>query len=429
MNRISLIQKYLKEGETLLLFAEKAKKRNLCSDTDLKFRQDSHFFYVTGLDESDAILVLQKNNSYSFSLPKDKLAETWDGVRLGKDFYKKKLNLTESFELSDFPKQFIEIIKNQGKLYYFYGQDLERDKEVLSYISSLMEQRKYSRFQDYLPYKMEIPCFLNEMRNIKTEAEITKIKEAVLITEKAFEKVIPCIKPNMYEYEVEALLYLEYRKSGAWGEAYPQIIAGGNNATVLHYTDNNCILEDGSLVLIDSGAEKDYYCADVTRTLPIGKKFSDEQKLIYEIVLNAEKKVIEECKQGVEYDYLHQLTARYLSEGLLELNLLEGSLEEVLEKKTYHKFFMHGTGHYLGIDVHDVGFYFDKNQKSFLLKENQILTIEPGLYFNKYDETIPEKFRGIGVRIEDDILIKKDTFVNLTQNIPKEIDDIYQINK
>ncbi|MCS6955641.1 MAG: M24B family metallopeptidase, partial [Candidatus Calescibacterium sp.] len=231
------------------------------------------------------------------------------------------------------------------------------------------------------------------------------------------------VKPGMYEYEVEAIIESIFRKHGAYSSAYNPIIGSGINSTILHYNDNNALMKDGDLLLIDAGAEYNYYASDITRTFPINGKFSPEQKAVYEIVLKAQIEAIKMAKPGVKFHDIHDLTVKILSEGMLDIGLLKGSLDEVIEKEYYKKFYMHRTSHWLGIDVHDRGLYYVKN-KSRELQKGMILTIEPGLYIQENVTDVPKEFIGIGIRIEDDILITENGNENLSERVPKSIDAI-----
>ncbi len=416
--RIHTVQKALKAGEILFVFAAKEVIRN--RDVEYKFRQNSDFFYLTGIDEKDAILVLTKNDSILFCLPRDKSKEIWTGARLGKYAAKKKLRLSEAYDLTDFPEKLPRLLEDNHTLYHFFGFDPERDYLLLRTSYQVMSETRDGRLA---PERFIIPNFLHELRLHKSREEISYLKESARITAEGHIRLMKESKPGMYEYELEAKLEETYLRNGAWGGGYNHIVASGKNACVLHYTKNNSILKSGDLILIDSGAEKNYYTADVTRTFPISKKFSPVQKSIYEIVLASQKNAIQLCKAGNSLYDIHDATVRFLSECLIDLRLLKGSLEKVIERKEYKRFFMHRIGHYLGMDVHDVGKYFlDGERRS--LKNGMVVTIEPGLYFDPLDTKIPSEFRGIGIRIEDDILIQGSKPVVLTESIPKEIQDI-----
>lgn len=418
-NRIKKVMTHLKEGEILLLFAASYQIRN--RDVEYKFRQDSNFYYLTGFDEPNAILILKKDYSAMFVLPKDKDQETWTGKRIGKTSIKKQLDLTKSFELSEWDSQKEEIFTNQHTLYYFFGENQTRDWKILNLCNLLNKKLRDGKFG---PEKIEQPYFLHEMRMIKSAFEIDQIKNSVEITKNGHISLMENTLPGMYEYELESILEREYLKQGAWGGGYGHIVASGQNATVLHYTKNNSKLKKGDLVLVDSGAEKNYYTADVTRVFPVNKQFTSVQKEIYEIVLQAQKKAISLVIEGKKYWDIHKETVRELSNSLKSLKLLKGSLDSIIEKEKYKKFYMHKTGHWLGMDVHDVGKYYDRKAESCLLQNGQVLTIEPGLYFDPNDKSIPKHFRGIGIRIEDNILVNAKNPINLTDCIPKEIKDI-----
>ncbi|TGK15381.1 M24 family metallopeptidase [Leptospira fluminis] len=416
--RIRSVQNLLKEGEVLLLFAANLKIRN--RDVEYKFRQDSDYYYLTGIEEEDGILTLRRNHSAHFALPKDKEREIWTGIRLGKEEIGRRLELDDSFDLSDWNSRICEILTNQFTLYHFFGKDRERDTKLLDLISTLNLRLREGKFG---PQRWEIPNFLHEMRMIKSPEEIEKLKEASEITAAGHKRLMRETRPLMFEFELEAILESEYLRLGAWGGGYGHIVAAGKNATILHYTSNRARIGETDAILVDSGAEKDYYTADVTRVFPAGKKFTSEQKTIYELVLLAQKEAIANTKSGVEFNFVHEKTVRTLASGLKDLGFLKGELSELIERGEFRRFYMHRTGHYLGMDVHDVGRYFE-NGKSKPMQNGLVVTVEPGLYFDPSDESIPERFRGIGVRIEDDVLVNGETPIVLTSGIPKEIGEI-----
>lgn len=416
--RIARVQAQLKEGEIFILFAAEHQIRN--RDVEYKFRQDSDFFYLTGINESNSILVLSKKYSSMFCLPKVKEQEIWTGIRLGKDFIKKSLNLSESFDLEEWDKKLPELLLNHHSLYYFFGINSKRDQELLHVCQTVCNRARDGKFG---PEKIIQPNFLHEMRLIKSDLEIESLKESAEITKQGHIRLMKETKPGMMEYELEAILEETYLRNGAWGGGYGHIVAGGKNACVLHYVANNEILRNGDLVLVDSGAEKNYLTADVTRTFPVGKKFTEVQAYIYEIVLASQKNAISMVQHGRKFYDIQDATVRFLVTCLLDMNILDGSVEENIENGSYKRFYMHKIGHYLGMDVHDVGKYFiDSKRRN--LENGMVVTIEPGLYFDPEDESLPDEFRGIGIRIEDNILVSGKKPINLTQAIPKEIKDI-----
>lgn len=421
ISRIRKVQSILKEKEILFIFAAHNAIRN--RDVEYKFRQNSDFYYLTGITESDSILVLTHSRSILFCLPKDKKQEIWTGIRLGKDKIKKILELDETYEISEFNDKLPKLLENHHTVFHFWGQDLEKDKLLLSASNKVLNQIRDGKLA---PEKFIIPYFLHELRLKKTKEELEFLKKAAEITKIAHIRAMQEAKPGMYEYELEAILEKTYLEHGAWGPGYPHIVASGKNACILHYNQNSDILKKGSLVLIDSGAEKNYYTADVTRTFPVDKKFPPAASLIYEIVLASQKNAISLCKEGVEFYDIHDKTVSFLVDCLLDLKLLKGKKDTIIEKGLYKKYFMHRIGHYLGMDVHDVGKYYLNGERR-KLETGMVVTIEPGLYFDPEDESIPKEFRGIGIRIEDDIYIQGSNPQNLTADIPKEISEIEEL--
>ncbi|MCB1158991.1 MAG: aminopeptidase P N-terminal domain-containing protein [Leptospiraceae bacterium] len=418
LNRIRQVQAKLQEGELLLLYGAGEKIRN--RDVEYKFRQESNFYYLSGHDEPDAIFVLKRDYSAMFVLPRDKSQEIWTGTRVGKKKIKKDLELSEAFELKDWKKKRESLLTNVHTLYYFFGESQERDLEVLETCKVLNRRLRDGKIA---PERLVSPYFLHEMRLRKSEDELQCIREAVRVTAEGHIQLFKYSKEGMYEYELEAMLENSYKRNGAWGGGYGHIVASGANATILHYTKNNAKLKKGQLVLVDSGAEKNYYTADVTRVFPVDKAFSTAQRELYSLVLEAQKKAIQLCKEGTKFLEVHEETKKNLIRGMKDLKLLKGSMDEIIEKKSYERYYMHKTGHWLGMDVHDVGkYYIDGESRAF--ENGMITTIEPGIYVDIQDKKAPKEFRGIGIRIEDNILINADTPTNLTESIPKEISEI-----
>ncbi|GBF49176.1 Xaa-Pro aminopeptidase [Leptospira ryugenii] len=416
--RIKEVQKFLPDGALLLLFAANHKIRN--RDVEYKFRQDSDFFYLTGIEEADGILFISKDKTGMFCLEKDKNKEIWTGIRLGKEKIKDALSLDQTFDLSSWETEKYKLIEGYHSLYYFFGYDRDRDASLLQLVREVSSRVREGKVA---PSQIVEPSFLHEMRLYKTKEEIALLQKAAEITALGHTRIMKAVKPGMFEYELEAILEESYLSQGAWGGGYGHIVAAGKNACVLHYVSNNAEIAKDALILVDSGAEFRYYTADVTRVFPAGKKFSPVQAMVYEIVLAAQKNAIRLSVEGQEFNEIHVKTCRFLADCLIDMKLLKGSLDSVMESGAYRKFYMHRTGHYLGMDVHDVGTYYT-NGKSRKLKNGQVITVEPGLYFDPNDETIPGEFRGIGIRIEDDICIQGKTPLNLTAMIPKEISDI-----
>ncbi|BDA78795.1 Xaa-Pro aminopeptidase [Leptospira kobayashii] len=418
IKRIQSVKQKLSEGEILFVFGANDKIRN--RDVEYKFRQDSDFYYLTGITEADSILFITKNKAGMFCLPKDKEKEIWTGIRLGKEKIKELLKLDLVFEINEWDEKKSELLLGNHTLYYFFGLDSDKDRDLIStarLVSSRVREGKVG------PEKIIEPVFLHEMRLQKSKEEIEILKQAAAITKFGHDRIIRESKPGLYEYELEAILEHEYLKHGAWGGGYGHIVATGKNACVLHYVSNDSVLEKDDLILVDSGAEFNSYTADVTRVFPAGKKFTEAQKTIYEIVLASQKNAILYSKEGTPFNEIHTKTVYFLADCLKEMGFLSGSMDSILEKETYKKFYMHRTGHYLGMDVHDVGKYYMQG-KSRKLVNGQVITVEPGLYFDPDDVLIPKEFRGIGIRIEDDILVHGNSPVNLTKDIPKEIEEI-----
>ncbi|MEM7182698.1 MAG: aminopeptidase P N-terminal domain-containing protein [Spirochaetota bacterium] len=421
--RISSIQKKLGKGETLILFAANYKQRN--RDVDYKFRQNSDFYYLTGTNEADAILLLQRNDSAIFVLPKNREEEIWTGYRIGPKLAKKKLALRAAYSLEEWDMQKEHYLTGQQTLYYFFGEDIQRDTKILTTCKDLSRQVRNGKTA---PLRLEIPHFLHELRLRKSSVEIEELRESAKITALGHMALLQETKPGMYEYELEAILDREYLKAGAWGGGYGHIVAAGSNATVLHYTENQKKIRKGELLLVDSGAEKDYYTADVTRVFPSAEKFTNAQKDIYQIVLQAQKQAIKTVRVGNTFQSVHDAAVSVIVDGLRDLKLLKGSREKNIAKQEYRRYYMHKTGHWLGMDVHDVGLYY-KDGKSRKLEQGMLTTVEPGLYFAADDKKVAKELRGIGIRIEDDILVGKKKPINLTVMIPKEVKEIEAIRE
>ncbi|MCR9144315.1 MAG: aminopeptidase P N-terminal domain-containing protein [bacterium] len=409
------------DGVALIFSAPVRIKSN---DVHYRFRQDSDFYYLTGFGEEECVLVLTADHSRLYLRERDRSRETWDGPRLGVEDAPATLGVDEARSIGAFEKDLGELLKNKSTLYYrFGGQDATtRDARVLGKANEVMQR---ARSGDYGPGTVVNPALiLHELRLIKDGHDLEILRECARLTANGHRALYRDTRPGMFEYELEALLQYEFRK-GDGGEAYPSIVASGPNACILHHIENNRQMQAGDLVLVDAGADKYHMNADVTRTFPVSETYTPEQRDVYEAVLNAQERAIRGTVAGVSMGEIHDRTVRDLVQSLIDLKVLTGSVDQQIEEKAYQHFYMHKTGHYLGMDVHDVGSYYDHRAKEpRKLEDGMVCTVEPGLYFAPDNEHTPERFAGIGVRIEDDVMVQGDTPLVLTADIPKSVADV-----
>lgn len=403
----------------LVIFAAPELIRN--NDVHHDYRQDSDFFYLTGFDEPNAALVLSAAGLTLFVQPKDKLRETWDGPRLGVDAAKTHFGATGAFASSKLEEELPRLLLGHRRVYCRLG---EREADEQRVLEALRKARRVARRAKIAPTELvDTSVLIHEMRRTKSSLEVDHMRRAATITDEAHRAAMRLAKPGVNEYEVEALLLRVFRERGAERPAYRPIVGSGANATILHYIKNNRVMQDGDLLLIDAGCEYTYYAADVTRTFPVNGKFTPPQRRIYDIVLQAQEEAIAAVRPGVTFDDLHAVSLRVITQGLIELGLVPGPLEVALAEERYKPFFMHSTGHYLGMDVHDVGTYSaDGKPRGF--DPGVVVTVEPGIYIAKDNVEVPEEYRGIGVRIEDDVLVTETGGENLTLAIPKSVADV-----
>ncbi len=411
------------ENAVAVLAAAPVFTRN--NDVDHEYRQDSDLFYLTGFDEPGSVLVLSAKDRKTtmFVRPRDPEREIWDGPRAGVDGAKSIFGATDAFKISELSDELPKLLSNQRRLYYRLGRDRPFDDKVLE---ALDATRRRGRTGVTWPTELVDPStILHEMRLIKGSEDLDAMRTAAAITRDAHLKAIAQARPGMFEYEVEALLLETFRKRGSERPAYGSIVGSGVNATVLHYRQNNRKMEDGDLLLIDAGCEFGYYASDVTRTFPISGKFTKEQEAIYQLVLDAQMASIEKTKVGGTIDEVHATSVEVITKGLVALGLLQGDVKTLIETEAYKPFYMHRTSHWLGMDVHDVGSYF-VDGKPRKLEAGMVLTVEPGIYIGESYDKVPKEYRGIGVRIEDDILVTDEGPVNLTAEIPRTVEELRQ---
>ncbi|GAB4393696.1 MAG: Xaa-Pro aminopeptidase [Gammaproteobacteria bacterium] len=415
--------KALPKDSAAIIFANHEQQRS--NDTYFIFRQHSDFHYLTAFPEPDAVMVLLPNREAGefvlFNRPADPAAEQWDGKRVGQTLACEYYQADQAYALEQLDVVMPTLLAGYHTVYYALGQDSQHDKKVMQWLDSL---RKQQRKGITMPRQLaDIRDILHEQRLIKDDYELEQMRHVINISARTHALVMQHCRPLMYEYQLEALLTQEFRSQGCQGHAYAPIVASGANACTLHYITNNRQIEGGDLVLIDAGAEYQCYAADITRTFPANGKFSAEQRAIYEVVLQAQLAAIQVAKPRKTWDNMQEVIIKVICEGLCELGLLQGSLEELIETKAYRQFYMHNSGHWLGLDVHDVGAYKQANQWR-KLQPGMVLTIEPGIYISPGDPRIAKKWWGIGVRIEDDVLITKKGNEILSAAVPKTIEDI-----
>ncbi|MBD2299559.1 aminopeptidase P N-terminal domain-containing protein [Nostoc sp. FACHB-190] len=405
------------------------------NDVEYAYRQDSDFFYLTGFNEAQAVAVLTPNHpEHRFVLfvqPKDREKEVWSGYRCGVDAAKEIYGADAAYPINELDEKLPQYLEKSDRIYYHLGRDRKFNEKVLAHYQSLL--RTYPK-RGTGPIAIEDTCtVLHSMRLIKTETELEMMRQAAAIAIEAHNQAMAITKPGRYEYEIQAEIEWLFRHRGAMGPAYPSIVASGVNACVLHYIENNRQMQDGELLLIDAGCAYNYYNSDITRTFPVGGKFTPEQKTLYEIVLEAQKQAIAQVKPGNTFKAVHDTAVRVLTTGLIDLGILQGELDKIIEEEKYKPYYMHRTSHWLGLDVHDVGVYQHGDDKPQILQPGQVLTVEPGLYIvpdTKLAEDQPQthpRWIGIGIRIEDDVLVTPTGHEVLTAGVPKEIDEIERV--
>lgn len=395
-------------------------------DVDYPYRQDSDFFYLSGFPEPEAVIVLvpgRKNGEYIlFCRDKDEEQEVWHGRRCGPDGARELYAADDAFPIDDIDDILPGLMEHCERVYHTMGLDPLFDKRVMDWVNSL---RKQSRSGGHVPYEfVSLDYLLHDMRLFKSRDELRLMKKAAKISVEAHKCAMRICKPGVNEYQLDAIIMYEFQRNGAtW--AYPSIVGGGANSCILHYTENNMPLNDGELVLIDAGCEFGGYDADITRSFPVNGKYTDAQKEIFDLVVRANLDAIKQVKPGNHWNDPHVAAVKTLTKGMIELGLLKGTLSKLIKEEAYKKYYMHRTGHWLGMDVHDVGDYkVDDDWR--LLEPGMVLTIEPGLY-------IPHGSRGakrwwnIGVRIEDDVVVTKDGCEVLTDGLPKTTHEIEAI--
>lgn len=393
-------------------------------DVEYPFRQDSDFLYLTGFPEPEAIMVLvpgRKNCQYIlFCRESDPVMETWHGRRAGLEGAMELYGADDAFPIGDIDDILPGLLEDRERVYYTMGRDLEFDNHLMGWVNEI---RSHARSGSHPPHEfITLEYLVHEMRLFKSRAEIKVMREAAKVAMQAHRRAMEKCRPGKYEYEIEAEYLHEFRRYNM-EPAYPSIVGGGANACILHYTENTDQLNDGDLLLIDAGAESQGYASDITRTFPVNGRYSLAQKAIYELVLKAQKAAIAKVRPGNHWNDPHIAAVRTLTRGLVELGLLKGRPADLVKKEEYRKFYMHRTGHWLGLDVHDVGDYKIDDQWR-LLEPGMVLTVEPGIYIPAGTRGVSRKWWDIGVRIEDDVLVTQDGYELLTGDLVKEVKEI-----
>ena len=401
-------------------------------DVEYPFRQDSDFYYLTGFNETDAVAVLtphhEEHHFVLFVQKKDPEKETWTGYRIGVEAAKEQFGADEVYPIEELNEKLPQYLQKADCIYYHLGRDHSFNNTVIRHY-----QRLIALYQKHGvgPTSIADPGpILHGMRKVKSQGELALLRKATDISAAAHNLAREMAKPGVYEYQVQAELEHFFRRQGALGPAYPSIVASGANSCILHYIENERQMEAGDLLLIDAGCSYGYYNGDITRTFPVDGKFSKEQQIIYEIVLEAQLKAIAEVKPGNPYNEFHDIAVCVIVQGLLDLGLLQGDLEEIIEEEKYKPFYMHRTGHWLGLDVHDAGVYKHGEETWQTFQPGHVVTVEPGIYISpnfkpaEDQPEVDERWRGIGVRIEDDVLLTAQGNEVLTSAVPKLVAEI-----
>lgn len=411
-------------GPGSIAIVPSAPERIRNNDAHYPYRQDSDLVYLTGFEEPESVLVLvpgrEAAESILFCRERDRAREQWDGPRLGPEQAPLDLKVDDAFPIADIDDILPGLIEGRERVYYHFGRDTEFDLKVLGWINRVREQvRRGAR----APHEIiALGFLLHELRLFKSRAEIALMRRAAVIAAEAHTRVLEICQPGMTEFEIEAEILHTFRRHCAVS-AYEPIVGAGTNACILHYRANQSQLRDGDLLLVDAGAEYRCYASDITRTIPINGRFTPEQRAIYQLVLDAQLAAIELAKPGTHWNELHDIAVKTLVRGLIRLDLLKGSLAKNLKDERYKNFYMHKTGHWIGLDVHDVGDYRIAGE-SRLIEPGMVMTVEPGIYIAPDMKEVPARWRGIGIRIEDDVLVTRHGPQVLTNGVVKDPDAI-----
>ncbi|NJK38992.1 MAG: M24 family metallopeptidase [Oscillatoriales cyanobacterium RM2_1_1] len=397
------------------------------NDVEYAFRQDSDFFYLTGFNEADAVAVFaphhEEHRFILFVQPKDPEKETWSGYRVGVDQAKAVYGADEAYPIAELDEKLPQYLQKADRIYYRFGRDIGFNHQVIRHWQQLL--RVYPKNGTGPIAIQDVGTILHPFRLVKSQSELALMRRAAEISVKAHNHAREFTRPGLCEYEIQAEIEYIFQSQGGTA-AYPSIVASGANACILHYIENQRQMQSGELLLIDAGCSYQYYNADITRTFPVDGRFTPEQKIIYELVLQAQVAAIEQIKPENPYQQVHETAVRVLVEGLLDLGLLTGDIEEVIKEEKYKPFYMHRTGHWLGLDVHDVGVY-QWGEDPQPLWPGQVLTVEPGIYIGpgiqpiEGQPAVDPRWHGIGVRIEDDVLVTETGYEVLTAGVPKAV--------
>ncbi len=411
-------------GEQAIVVLRAAPERIRSRDTHYPYRQDSDFWYLSGFAEPEAVLVLipgrRHGEALLFCRERNPEREGWDGPRLGPEGAVDTLRMDDAYDIDDIDDILPGLLEGRSRVYYHFGRDTDFDLQLIGWVNRVREQVRQGAQP---PHEfLELGHLLDELRLFKSREELRLLQRAADISVLAHEAAMRAARPGLHEYSLQAEVERVFRLHQA-EPAYGSIVGAGANACVLHYRANNAPLRDGELVLIDAGAEYHGYAADITRTFPVNGKFSREQRVLHDLVGAAQQAALAQARPGITYEAMHDAAVRTLSEGLLKLGLLKGKLEKVIADGAYKRFYRHKTGHWLGLDVHDVGDYRIDGE-SRLLEPGMVFTIEPGLYVGADDASVAEKWRGIGIRTEDDVVITRDGHAVLTDALARSADAI-----
>jgi Xaa-Pro aminopeptidase len=414
-------------GADAIAIVAAAPERVRNNDAHYPYRQDSDFHYLTGFGEPEAVLALvpgrQHGEAILFCRERDPERERWDGPRAGTEGAVSRYGLDDAFPIDDIDDILPGLIEGRRRVYYHFGRDTEFDLKLIGWVNRV---RALVRQGAKPPHEfVALSHLLHDLRLYKSRSELALMRRSARIAAAAHVRAMQATRPGMNEHEVEAELLHTFRKHGAV-PSYEPIVGGGANACVLHYRANDAPLRDGDMLLIDAGAEFQCYASDITRTFPVNGRFSAEQRALYEVVLAAQLAAIDEVRAGRSFDAYHQAAVRAITRGLLRLGLLGGTLERNLREHAYRKFYMHKTGHWLGLDVHDVGDYRIDGEFR-MLEPGMVVTVEPGLYVAPDAKGVPAKFRGIGIRIEDDVVVTDGAPEVMSADVPKDVDAIQSL--